>query len=102
MTKIVVEYSDGLGDITIPELFKQLRRKVVASDNFVQSVPTTDYLQGDTIDEYSCENRGTRVSVFIFPNREELQMTSKYGSMWIVNDFIRYRLVLPLSKHFVE
>ena len=102
MTKIVVEYSDGLGDLTIPQLFEQLRRKVVTNDNFVQSVSTTDYLQGDTIDEYSYENRGTRVSVFIFPNREELQMTSRYGSMWIVNDFVKYRLVLPLSKHFAE
>ncbi len=99
MTKIVVEYADGLGGLTIPELFRQLRRKVVVNDNFVPPVRTEGCLQGNTIGEYSYENRGTRVSVSIFPNREELLIANESGSMWIVKEPTRYRLVLPLSKH---
>ena len=100
--KIIAQYIDGLTNMTVPELFEKLRQKVVAPLNHVSSTPTKDYLQGDTIEEYSHSNGTTRVTVVIFPNREELQMTYKGSSMWIVNDHIQYRLVLPVSKHFAD
>lgn len=101
--KVMAQFEDNLGSLTIPELFENLRRKVVTSDNHVRTVPVKGYLLGGTMDEYSHENRGTRVTLFIYPNKEDLQIERAGTSMWIVNNMINHTLVLPVSiNHFAD
>lgn len=98
--KIIAQFEDSLGKLTVPQFYEELRRKVVTPDNFVCTIPIKDYLRGDTMDRYSHENRGTRITLFIYPNREELKIERGGTSMWIVNNMINYTLVFPVSKNF--